>query len=406
MKVLLADMVFALSDAVDLVGVDDDLHGKRVAVMAVECAAEMGYPAEHRARLLHAGMLHDCGVSSTRVHEHLVGEFDWSGSQAHCLRGEALLATVPQLAELAPIVRWHHTHWAAMPAGLDPAVARDANLIFLVDRVDALTAPFYGEPDYLLRKEAGRARIAADAGGRFCPELVDAFMAASRRESFWLYLERRYLWRYLHRAAESGLQAELDLPALRSLALMFAQIVDAKSPFTREHSLGVARLALHLARRAGLDDDTCARIEVAALLHDLGKLRVPDDVLEKPAPLDDAQRASMMRHSFETYQILLWIRGLDEIALWAASHHEKLDGSGYPFHLSGSQLPLPARIIAVADICQALVQTRPYRASMPDAAVMAELQRLQARGLLDGSVLAMLDAESLDVARGDALSPG
>lgn len=404
MNVMLADLVFALSDAVDLVGVDDDQHGKRVAVMAAECGRELGYDAAHCSRLLHAGMLHDCGVSSTRVHQHLVGEFDWSGSQAHCVLGAALLADVPTVARLAPIVRWHHTHWAALPADLEPALARDANLIYLVDRVDALTAPYYGAPDYLMRKEESRRKIAANAGGLFSPELVEAFMVASRRESFWLYLERRYLWRYLHGVAEKGLATDIELPALRQFALMFARIIDAKSPFTTEHSLGVARLALHLARRIGLDDATCTRIEIAALLHDVGKLRVPDAVLEKPAPLEPGERAAMLRHSFETYQILHGIRGLEEIALWAASHHEKLDGSGYPFHLAAGELPLPARVIAVADVCQALVQNRPYRAPMPDDAVLVELRRLKAAGLLDAGVVARVEDDlacCLAVARGE-----
>ncbi|WP_374600279.1 HD-GYP domain-containing protein [Niveibacterium sp.] len=406
MEVMLADMVFALSDAVDLVGVDDDLHGKRVAVMAAECGRELGYDDDRCARLLHAGMLHDCGVSSTRVHQHLVGEFDWIGSQAHCVLGARLLADVPALARLAPVVRWHHTHWSAMPADLDPDLAHDANLIFLVDRVDALTAPFYGAPDYLMRKEEGRRTIAANAGGLFCPDLVEAFMAASRREAFWLYLERRYLWRYLHDVAKRGLATDIDLAGLRQFALMFAQIIDAKSPFTTEHSLGVARLALYLARRLGLDDATCARIEIAALLHDVGKLRVPDSVLEKPAPLEPGERAAMLRHSFETYQILHWIGGMEEIALWAASHHEKLDGSGYPFHLAAGELPLPARIIAVADVCQALVQNRPYRAPMADAAVLAELHRLIAAGLLDRAVVECVEADlapCMAVARGEGL---
>ncbi|GAA5175711.1 HD domain-containing protein [Niveibacterium umoris] len=407
MQVMLADMVFALSEAVDLVGVDDDLHGRRVAVMAAECARELGYDTAHRWRLLHAGMLHDCGVSSTRVHANLVNEFDWHGAQAHCVLGEALLASIPVLADLAPIVRWHHTHWSAMPPGLDPDVARDANLIYLVDRVDALTAPSYGAPDYLLAKEASRQRIAAASGREFCPALVDAFLAVSRREAFWLTLERRHLTRYLNHAAAESLQGELDLAGMLALARAFSQIVDAKSPFTAEHSLGVARLALHLAQRAGLDQPTCARIEIAALLHDIGKLRVPDEVLEKPGPLDPQQRASMLCHSFETYQILSAIRGFDDIALWASCHHEKLDGSGYPFHFEAGEIPLPARIIAVADIAQALVQNRPYRGSMPDDAVMAHLQKLVANGLLDGEVVGLLDADcaaSLAIARGAAAS--
>lgn len=402
MRVELSDVVLALSDAIDLVGIDDDQHGKRVGVMAADCARELGWPREDQDLLLAAGLLHDCGVSSTRVHHHLVSEFDWEGSQEHCLRGEALLLSVGPLARLAPIVRYHHTHWVSMPAALDRRTALAANLIYLVDRVDALTAPFYGAPDYLLQKEASRTRIREHSGQRFAPELVEAFLSASERESFWLNLETRYLEHTLPTRLADHPGVELDLAALRSLALMFSTIVDAKSPFTAVHSLGVARLALHLARTAGLDDETCGRIEVAGLLHDIGKLRVADEILEKPGPLDAGQRAAIMRHSYETYQILGGIRGFEEIALWAAAHHEKIDGSGYPFRLEGRDLPLASRIIAVADICQALVQDRPYRRPLADEAVLQHLHGQRKEGHLDGDVIALLERDpehSLALAR-------
>jgi HD-GYP domain-containing protein (c-di-GMP phosphodiesterase class II) len=402
MRVELSDVVLALSDAIDLVGIDDDQHGKRVGVMAAECARELGWPAREQLLMLNAGLLHDCGVSSTRVHHHLVSEFDWQGSQEHCLRGEALLLSVAPLAHLAGIVRYHHTHWCDLPSGLDRATALAANLIFLVDRVDALTAAFYGAPDYLLKKENSRQSIAEHSGERFAPELVQAFQRASTRESFWLNLEPRYLAHTLPQRLSREPGAELDIAALRSLAMMFSAIVDAKSPFTAEHSEGVARLAFDLARRSGLDADTCARIEIAGLLHDIGKLRVADEILEKPGPLDAGQRAAIMRHSYETYQILGGIRGLEEIALWAASHHEKLDGSGYPFHLGSNELPLASRIIAVADICQALVQNRPYRKPLAADNVLAILRAQQSEGLLDGGVIDLLEQDlerSLALAR-------
>lgn len=393
MKIELSDVVLALSDAIDLVGIDDDKHGKRVAVMAAECARELGWSERKQILMLNAGLLHDCGVSSTRIHHLLISEFDWEGSQEHCLRGEALLQSVAPLAHLAEIVRYHHTHWNERPAELNRATALAANLIFLVDRVDAMTAAFNGAPDYLLKKEACRQHIAEHSGQRFAPELVKGFLLASARESFWLNLEPRYLAHTLPRRLSQEPGVELDLPSLRSLAMMFSAIVDAKSPFTAEHSQGVARLAFDLAREAGLNADTCARIEIAGLLHDIGKLRVADEILDKPGPLDAGQRAAIMRHSYETYQILGGIRGLEEIALWAASHHEKLDGSGYPFHLGSGELPLASRIITVADICQALVQDRPYRKPLDAKNVLAILHTQETEGLLDGKIIGLLERD-------------
>jgi HD-GYP domain-containing protein (c-di-GMP phosphodiesterase class II) len=389
-QVSLMDMIFGISDALDLVGVDDYLHGKRVAVIAAECARQLGLSPGEINTVLYAGMLHDCGVSSTRTHRHLVDELDWDGSHVHCARGASLVEQFVPLAHFAPIITHHHTHWCNLPPHLSPAVARHANLIYLADRVDALTAHHNEKPEYLLHKDYCRNVVAESSGVRFDPELVEAFLTVSRRESFWLHLEPRYIWRYLTSAAEDSTHTRLDFPGLRSLARVFSEIIDAKSPFTVEHSLCVAQLARHLAGRMGLDADTCDKIEIAGMLHDLGKLRVPDEVLENSGPLDAAQRAAILRHSFETFQILSWIRGFDDIALWAAAHHERMDGNGYPFRFKGDALPLPARIIAVADVCQALVQDRPYRNSLAAEEVVDQLEAQVRDQHLDGDVVRTL----------------
>ena len=99
------------------------------------------------------------------------------------------------------------------------------------------------------------------------------------------------------------------------MAEMFSRIVDAKSPFTAEHSLGVARLARFMAERLGVDAINCDKIEIAGLLHDLGKLRVPDEILDKPRGLDERERKIMNAHSFETFQILRHIKGFEEIVV-------------------------------------------------------------------------------------------
>ena len=166
--------------------------------------------------------------------------------------------------------------------------------------------------------------------------------------------------------------------------------MDAKSPFTAEHSVGVARLARFLAAALGADAVTCARIEIAGLLHDLGKLRVPDEILDKPGRLDAAERAVMRTHSFETFQILRDIAGFEDIACWAAWHHEEPNGSGYPFHLQGDQLPLEARILRVADIFQAMIQDRPYRAGLTPAEVSAFMRDLAGEGRVDASIVEVL----------------
>lgn len=391
----LRQAIYALSDALDLVGVNDFFHGKRVGLMAVEMARGMGLDTAWQDELFDTGLLHDCGVSSTAMHRSLVEEMDWSGSQGHCEWGYSLLAGFSHLAHLAPAVLYHHTHWNDFARlDIDPEIARKANLIFLADRVDALAAPHYG-PELLLHKQAIRDTLAGFSGSMFEPYLVEAFLDISRADAFWLILEPRHIQNFLGEMLHHGLPRTLSFPELRQMARLFSHVVDAKSPFTAAHSQGVARLARLLAELDGQDADTRDKLEIAGLMHDLGKLQVPDEILDKPGPLTVSERLIMNRHSFETYQILRRIPGLEEVAAWAAYHHETLDGGGYPYRLRAGGLPRPARLLAVADVFQAMAQNRPYRDSVHPAQILDLLNQRARDGQLDAGAVALV-ANNLD----------
>lgn len=388
----LRQAVYALSDALDLVGVDDVQHGKRVGFIAVECARHLGWSNADIGTILHAGLLHDCGVSSTQVHRYLAEELDWEGSQEHCTAGADLLQPFTPLADLAPIVRYHHTHWQELGAtALAPHVARMANLIYMADRTDALAGFQYHGDLMRMREEIGK-EFTPLSGTMFAPELVHALLEIARSEAFWYSLESRHVLMFLRRMEHARQPVAIGMADLRQFAAIFARIVDAKSRYTLEHSQGVARLARRLGQWSGLPPERCDEIEIAGLLHDLGKLRIPDEILEKPGPLTDAERSIINRHSFETYQILSGINGLEEVALWAAYHHETLDGAGYPFHMHGSELPPEARIIAVADIFQALSQQRPYREPVAADEIRGYLDTLAEERHLDRGIVGLVAA--------------
>ncbi len=365
-------------------------------MMAVRVASRVGLDARTQQSLYDAGLLHDCGVSSTKVHKNLVNEFEWSGAQAHCDRGAELLGAIRPLADLAPIVRHHHRRWVDLLAmDVDPEVARCANLIYLVDRVDSLAAPHYGDHTLLSRARDVRATIARYAGSIFSTDLVEGFLRCANNEAFWLELTPEFVARYQQGMAARSTSWRLTWDEFRSCARIFADIVDAKSHYTKEHSVGVSRLSGYLARKLGLAPALCERIEVAGLLHDLGKLQIPDEILESADVLDEVEFSIMKSHSFATYQALKRMGGMDEIATWAGYHHECLNGSGYPFHKKDGHLPLEARIINVADIFQALAQDRPYRSAMAPAAILSVLQDRVQRGLADRRVVRVV-AENLD----------
>jgi len=383
----LRQVIYALSDALDLVGVDDLSHGKRVGVMAAECAKALGWSPDEVLFMFDLGILHDIGVSNTSTHHSLVSEFDWSGAQAHTQIGHDLLKDFAPLARLADPIRYHHTRWDVMGReGVPAAVATPANLILLTDRVDALMAGHYASGPSLQQRDRARHEILIRKGSYFDPHLVDAFLELSTHETFWLRLEPRALANAMNDMAALGQPYVATAEELRQLAAIFARIVDAKSPFTYTHSRGVARVAKLLARYLNVPADQCDKLEIAGLLHDLGKLRVPDEILDKPARLDSSERVTMNAHSFETREILRGIQGFEDIRLWAGSHHEEPGGTGYPDGIDAAQLPLEARILRVADIFQAMVQDRPYRKGLSLEAVDLFMSELQNSGRIDPEI--------------------
>jgi HD-GYP domain-containing protein (c-di-GMP phosphodiesterase class II) len=384
--------VYSLSDALDLVGVTHIHHGKRVAYMAVECGKFLKWTAPRLDDLYVAAMLHDCGVSKTIVHSNLT-QMEWENENEHCELGEALLKQCAPLAYLSSVIRHHHTHWSVLQhLDLPLDVKLAANCIYLTDRVDILTVvAMENQPNILLCREDITAQIVARKGDWFCPELVDAFVNVAVSEAFWFCLEREQVDSYALTRTEHERKCQVDFKDVRSLVNLFSYIVDAKSPFTAEHSIGVGRLARYLGEQMELPEKSCDTLELAGLLHDLGKLRVPDQYIEKPGRLTPQEYSLVQRHSFDTYNVLKNIPGFEEIALWTSQHHERLDGSGYPYHLCDAALSLEARIVAVADVFQALSQDRPYRSAMQPAEVLGVLQEDAEAGKLDKQVVASVE---------------
>jgi len=387
----LHEVIFSLSDALDLVGIDQHYHGKRVAYIAAECGKALNWDNARLDDLFLAAIMHDCGVSNTAVHTRLTN-FEGKNIANHCDKGAELLQKRPLLASLADCVLYHHTPWTEL-LGLDlpEAVKFAANCIYLADRVDILVLNgLQSDPDILASKEQVRRKIKAKAGRWFNYELVDSFMQISEPEAFWLSMEQVQHSGYALSWMEHCPVQEIDFQELKDIVLIFSHIVDAKSHYTVQHSDGVANVSRYLGELFNLSEQQCDKLELTGLLHDLGKLRVVDKILDKPEKLNESEYYIMQRHSFDSYNILKNITGFEDIAKWAAQHHERIDGSGYPYHYRGSELSLEARIIAVADVFQALTQKRPYRDKFSPQNIMPELHKQAQAGKLDKQVVSML----------------
>ena len=283
----------------------------------------------------------------------------------------------------------HHTRWEDWgPENTDVRTALLSNCIFLADRVDAFLQLRRSADVLLLRKETCET-VNVLRGAFFAPELVHAFHGAAAREALWLTLEPHHVERYVAHVVRETRPVWIGLPEMCNLATIFGRVVDAKSPHTAGHSAGVARLAKLLARFHDLPNEEGDLLEVAGQLHDLGRLRVPDEVLDKPSALTEAELARVQRRVFETRQVLERIGGLDPIADWVGDHPSLLAGE-----VEADQVALPARILAVADVFQAMLQDRPQRKALTVREAVATMRRMARAGRLDAEVVDVLASQA------------
>jgi len=227
----------------------------------------------------------------------------------------------------------------------------------------------------------------------FDPELVDALVGLEHDTGFWRSLQTPTVTEV--EPPEHVLVA--DGARLDRVARAFASIVDAKSPYTAQHSEGVAAIADALAALLELDPRARATLRRAALLHDIGKLGVSNRILDKPGPLGPSEWETVRRHPQWSMEILARISAFEDVARIAGAHHERLDGSGYHRGLTAAELDQPSRILAVADVAEALSAERPYRPALGADEVLEIMRRDANRGL-DGHAFVALE-QALPVSR-------
>jgi HD-GYP domain-containing protein (c-di-GMP phosphodiesterase class II) len=154
---------------------------------------------------------------------------------------------------------------------------------------------------------------------------------------------------------------------------MLARAVGIRDDYTGRHSAQVGDLARRVGERIGMSEDELGMLKYAARLHDVGKLNVPDAILQKPGPLDEDEWAVMRRHPEWGAEMIAQVPGLEELATLVVAHHERWDGHGYPSGLAGERIPLASRVISACDAFEAMVTRRPYRAPLSVDEALAEL---------------------------------
>ncbi|MDD4882183.1 MAG: HDOD domain-containing protein [Gallionellaceae bacterium] len=383
-------LIYALSDALDLVSGDNHCHGKRVALIAVACGRQLGFSPKVKNLLFYISLMRDCGISSTAMQRKLLHAVQDPDIEAHCLAGARLMTQSLLLAPLADIVRHHHTPWTELQKlDLGKEAKILSNLVFLADRANALIVPHLGEP-LVAHKETIRHALNVHRNELFAPDQLDAFLAVSASDGFWQILEPARIQGQLDATLARMPAHPIALAGVRQIAQLFAQVADAKSPYMAGHSLRVGRLASYLGELTGVPAQGCAMLEIAGLLHDLGKLQTPDEILNKVGALSAQERAQLDRHGLVGFRILKRVPGLEKVAVWTAFlHAANALPAGVPGVRRSSQ-PREARILAVAEAFQAMLQERPHRPPMTPPIIISTLRLGVANDELDGLVVEQL----------------
>jgi putative nucleotidyltransferase with HDIG domain len=229
----------------------------------------------------------------------------------------------------------------------------------------------------------------------FDPDLVKAAKSLAKTEALWAGLDHPDIIAQVAALEPREQRLIVSEDTLDNICMAFAEVIDAKSPFTYRHSNGVADAAVAIAGQLGMPASELITIRRAALLHDIGKLCVPNAILEKPGKLTNEEWDVVKKHPYYTLEILRRIPGFEQLSDMAAAHHEKLDGSGYFRHWGAEQLNTPARILAVADVYDALAAKRPYRDALPLETVF-EIMHKEAPRALDAECLEALESSKDD----------
>lgn len=394
------NLVMAVSDAIDLVSPRLVDHHKRVAYIAHRIAERAGLSAKDRANILWAGLLHDSGALSHKQRVDFL-EFELFHPGNHAEIGHRLVRVFEPFKEAAFLIRHHHDRWdGTARSDTSEEVPPGGHILHLADRIAIMTA---GRKSILARSRSIIDRVLEQSGKMFAPRMVEAFEGPASTHSFWLDITSPWLDRILQDAA-AGSDCRLDWGGLVNLGRLFSRLIDFRSRWTAAHSAGVAATAECLGRSIGLTEKTCSMLTVAGYFHDVGKLTVPVELLEKPQRFSPDDVAVMMSHPYYTHSILKNVPQLDEVNRWASFHHERLDGSGYPFCLSAADLSVEARTLAVSDVFTALSEERPLRSGMSKQARIRILTDMAAKNLFDGDIVSVLvdQFESVDDCRRQA----
>lgn len=391
------ELLEVLSEALDQVEIDvfgvTEHHAKRVACLSAQMGMKFGMTAEEVSDVATAALLHDSALIAYKDdYKDGILKQDADGRK-HCVAGEENLKLIPGYHKLQGYVLYHHE--CADGSGPFKQKADEtplgAQIVHIADEVD-LKFALGAECDNLDEKlEHIKDYIKSQQDLLFDKKVCEVFMDVLSKEQ--LVMTPDDTMKHLK---ESLLPIEVSFNnecGMFELAKLFARIIDYKSPFTHDHSIGIAQKTKRMAVSLGWSEEICTKLYFAGALHDIGKLFVDHAILEKPGKLEKEEYIHIQSHADWTWNLLGKIHGFEEIKEWASYHHEKLNGKGYPFGKTAEELDVESRLLACLDIYQALTEDRPYKAGMAHKKAIGILKEMADKGELDAYMVEQIDKE-------------
>ena len=353
-----AELMTHLAGAFDLAEGQPVGHAVRVAHIASAFARNLRFDAASRRRVVYAALLHDAGVAVRTLPD---GVEPTGGHTAAGAWVASLMGLEPAVQEA---IRASHERWDG--DGRPRRLAMDDIPVeALLVSAAHWVADFLGSATHPLRARAELRGVHIDdleplVGLRIGHAVLDEV----RGDALWMRMWSDDLATLVAQGVPG--EARPSIQHVDRVAAAMGEVVDAsvREPGRAKH---VATLAAEIGRALGLDDSNLRALRIAAQVLDIGQLGVPRHITEKPAILSVEEMEVMQRHPGWGAQLLEGIPGFAEVARWVEAHHERPDGRGYPEQLAGGEVPLGARILAVADSFWALCAERPYRTAMSEA---------------------------------------
>jgi len=400
MTLSLNKFLFSISFALDLAETEikctSAKHSKRVAYICLKISNLMGLDDKEKFDLCSYSLLHDNGLIESYC--NFTNEYEKDGAEnyfnminfsEHCVIGENNIKDFPFLTSQKDIILYHHENYDG--TGLFGKKGSEIPLLSqLISFADIIDSTFdLTIIDYDKKEEINKF-VFENEEKLFSKDIVKVYEKLSNSLLFWGDLEYFDEVNPLENILPD-FSMEISLEDFLGITKIFSKIIDGKSKFTAKHSKDLEAKSLKLVEYFNLDEETKLKIQIASNLHDIGKLGTPNSILDKDGTLSNSELFEIKKHAYLTHSILSKIDDFSDITKWASAHHERLDGTGYPFGLTSNELGLEERIVSCLDFYQALVEDRPYRKSFNHNDAVSLLRKNLTDLEIDANIIDAID---------------